>query len=228
MCGNTDLLKNDGVFICQSCGTKYSVEEAKKMMVEGTVQVEDYTNRIIEIDTKHTSAWLIKGKTVGWQSSTTNVRFSESIECWSNALKNASEDKYEKMKKEVEKETLMLAKALINIRADNFRSNPSNENCNELCNFKTIFNPFILLITKADCSLRGSIINVTYCWYFAGLLKNLKVKISNKLFIGIIIVNFIYVEFFLYDFSLINLLLNILSLLYIPYFYRYYDIKNKK
>ena len=108
----------------------------------------------------------------------------------------------------------MLAKALINIRADNFRSNPSNENCNELCNFKTIFNPFI--------------INVTYCWYFAGLLKNLKVKISNKLFIGIIIVNFIYVEFFLYDFSLINLLLNILSLLYIPYFYRYYDIKNKK
>ena len=132
------------------------------------------------------------------------------------------------MKKEVEKETLMLAKALINIRADNFRSNPSNENCNELCNFKTIFNPFILLITKADCSLRGSIINVTYCWYFAGLLKNLKVKISNKLFIGIIIVNFIYVEFFLYDFSLINLLLNILSLLYIPYFYRYYDIKNKK
>ncbi|MCI7083302.1 MAG: hypothetical protein MR938_01140 [Tenericutes bacterium] len=122
----------------------------------------------------------------------------------------------------------MLAKALINIRADNFRSNPSNENCNELCNFKTIFNPFILLITKADCSLRGSIINVTYCWYFAGLLKNLKVKISNKLFTGIIIVNFIYVEFFLYDFSLINLLLNILSLLYIPYFYRYYDIKNKK
>lgn len=122
----------------------------------------------------------------------------------------------------------MLAKALINIRADNFRSNPSNEICNELCNFKTIFNPFILLITKADCSLRGSIINVTYCWYFAGLLKNLKVKISNKLFTGIIIVNFIYVEFFLYDFSLINLLLNILSLLYIPYFYRYYDIKNKK
>lgn len=56
MCGNTDLLKNDGVFICQSCGTKYSVEEAKKMMVEGTVQVEDYTNRIIEIDTKHASA----------------------------------------------------------------------------------------------------------------------------------------------------------------------------
>lgn len=39
MCGSTDLLKQDGVFVCQTCGTKYSVEEAKKMMIEGTVDV---------------------------------------------------------------------------------------------------------------------------------------------------------------------------------------------
>lgn len=39
ICGSTDLLKQDGVFVCQSCGCKYSVEEAKKMMVEGTVEV---------------------------------------------------------------------------------------------------------------------------------------------------------------------------------------------
>lgn len=39
MCGSTDLIKQDGVFVCQFCGVKYSVEEAKKMMVEGTVQV---------------------------------------------------------------------------------------------------------------------------------------------------------------------------------------------
>lgn len=39
MCGSTNLLKQDGVFVCQDCGTKYSVEEAKKMMVEGTVEV---------------------------------------------------------------------------------------------------------------------------------------------------------------------------------------------
>ena len=40
MCGGTDLLKQDGVFVCQSCGCKYTVEEARKMMVEGVVQVE--------------------------------------------------------------------------------------------------------------------------------------------------------------------------------------------
>lgn len=40
MCGGTDLMKQDGVFVCQSCGCKYSVEEAKRMMVEGTVDVQ--------------------------------------------------------------------------------------------------------------------------------------------------------------------------------------------
>lgn len=39
MCGGTDLLKQEGVFVCQNCGIRYSVEEAKKMMVEGVVEV---------------------------------------------------------------------------------------------------------------------------------------------------------------------------------------------
>ena len=39
MCGSTDLIKKDGVFVCQTCGCKYSIEEARKMMVEGTVEV---------------------------------------------------------------------------------------------------------------------------------------------------------------------------------------------
>lgn len=43
MCGGTDLIKQDGVFVCQSCGCKYSVEEAKKMMIEGTVDVSGST-----------------------------------------------------------------------------------------------------------------------------------------------------------------------------------------
>jgi len=40
MCGGTDLVKQDGVFICQTCGCKYTVEEAKRMMIEGTVDVQ--------------------------------------------------------------------------------------------------------------------------------------------------------------------------------------------
>ena len=41
MCNSTDLIKQDGFFVCQSCGMKYSLEEAKKMMVEGTVKVDN-------------------------------------------------------------------------------------------------------------------------------------------------------------------------------------------
>lgn len=46
MCGGSDLMKQDGVFVCQSCGSKYSVEEARKMMVEinGPIQVEGIAN----------------------------------------------------------------------------------------------------------------------------------------------------------------------------------------
>lgn len=40
MCGGTDFKKQDGVFVCQNCGVKYSVEDAKKMMIEGTVDVQ--------------------------------------------------------------------------------------------------------------------------------------------------------------------------------------------
>ena len=46
MCGSTDLMKQEGVFVCQSCGTKYSVEEAKKMMIEGTVDVSGSTVKV--------------------------------------------------------------------------------------------------------------------------------------------------------------------------------------
>lgn len=39
MCGSSELRKQDGVFVCQGCGCQYSVEEAKKLMIEGVVEV---------------------------------------------------------------------------------------------------------------------------------------------------------------------------------------------
>ena len=48
LCGSNDIVKMDGVFVCQHCGTKYSLEEAKKLL--GTVQIdrsEEIRNTII-------------------------------------------------------------------------------------------------------------------------------------------------------------------------------------
>ena len=49
MCGSTDFVKQDGLLMCQSCGLKYTMEEAKKIMIEGTVEV---TGRV-QVDNSH-------------------------------------------------------------------------------------------------------------------------------------------------------------------------------
>ena len=85
MCGSNNLLKEDGVFVCQSCGTKYSVDEAKKLMsgdtikIDNTPQIENfykmaknyvqsnmlddaakYCDKIFEIDAENYLTWKLK------------------------------------------------------------------------------------------------------------------------------------------------------------------------
>lgn len=48
MCGSADMIKRDNVFVCQYCGAKYSVEEAKKLLVDGHIDISGST---IKIDT---------------------------------------------------------------------------------------------------------------------------------------------------------------------------------
>ncbi len=116
MCGSTDLVKEGGVFICQSCGCKYSVEEARKMMVEGVVVVdksgdavrfldlareakkagnnkkaEDYASQALEIDTKSLEAWYIQGCAIGWQTSIAKDRYQEAFSCFKKMLDIISE-----------------------------------------------------------------------------------------------------------------------------------------
>ena len=39
LCGSNQLIKKDSCFQCEHCGTKYTLEEAKKLIVSGTVEV---------------------------------------------------------------------------------------------------------------------------------------------------------------------------------------------
>lgn len=41
MCGSHDIIKRDGYYVCQSCETKYTPEEARKLFVEGTVKIDN-------------------------------------------------------------------------------------------------------------------------------------------------------------------------------------------
>ena len=157
MCGSSDLIKEGGVFVCQNCGTKYSVEEAKRMMVEGVVQVdhsnmtenylsmaisacnsgnyaeaENYANRVIEIDPNNYLGWFIKGKSAGWQSTLANVRLDEYLSAGIKAIQNAPEDAYSDMVDDVENGFSDLASALIKLRADRFAKWPDEEEFNGL------------------------------------------------------------------------------------------------
>lgn len=155
MCGGTDLVKQNGLFVCQHCGAKYSVEEARKIMVEGTIKIdesdkidnyyemaenayqsnnrleaENYCNKIIEIDASHYKAWFLKGKSAGWLSSLYHVRIEEAINCFSKAIDNAPENELSAVKKEVSAEAFSLLTELMRLCCENFAADPSDDNKN--------------------------------------------------------------------------------------------------
>lgn len=46
LCGGTDIVKNDGLFVCQHCGCKYTLEEAQQLILDGSVDVSGSTVKI--------------------------------------------------------------------------------------------------------------------------------------------------------------------------------------
>lgn len=161
MCGSNELIKQEGIYVCQRCGTKYSVEEAKKLMVDvqGSVNVsnmgnvdnyivmaknayeagnnaeaENYCNKAIEIDTENYEAWLIKGKTAGWQSTIANIRFAEALNCFVNAIKYAPGEKVEDVKNETVEEVRKLLKALNQLACGHYIDYPSVDNADSIIN----------------------------------------------------------------------------------------------
>lgn len=85
VCGGTDLIKQEDVFVCENCGCKYSLEEVKKLLVEGTVKIDksgeiqnflrrvfmfledsdwkianEYCERVLDLDPENAEAYLGK------------------------------------------------------------------------------------------------------------------------------------------------------------------------
>lgn len=78
MCGSNDIIKQDGFFVCQACGLKYTLEEAKKLMVEGVVEVQGTVavQGTVNIDTTKTDTNYL-----------TNARRALQKEDWTEAEK---------------------------------------------------------------------------------------------------------------------------------------------
>ena len=41
VCGNTDIIKREGIFVCQSCGCKYSLDEVRKLLSDNPIAVQE-------------------------------------------------------------------------------------------------------------------------------------------------------------------------------------------
>lgn len=152
MCGSTDLVKQDGIFVCQTCGCKYSIEEARKMMVEGTVRVdnthmianylemaqaakdagnnqeaESYCNKVIEIEPTNYKAWMLKGEAAAWQSTLQNSRVDEGVSAFVKGIANAPEEEKEELIEQAKQQIKNLSTAMISLHADRFAKWPDEE-----------------------------------------------------------------------------------------------------
>lgn len=126
LCGSNDIVKENGFFVCQHCHTKYSLEEARKMLVEinGTVEVtgtvkvdsseqvsnflemaktayegkdlqgvENYCDKVLELDPLNFEALSLKARTVCWNSSLNNNKIPQAITAGVKAVQLAPDEK---------------------------------------------------------------------------------------------------------------------------------------
>ena len=113
LCGSNELRKIDGEYECIYCHTKYTLEEAKKLMVEieGTVKIDtsskeenykklaerafkdelydqayDYYNKLLELDSDNWEFVFKKGLCAAWQSTLANFRIDEAVKASKNSF----------------------------------------------------------------------------------------------------------------------------------------------
>ncbi len=79
MCNSNDLVKQDGYFVCQCCGTKYSVEEARKLMIEGKVDVSGST---VKIDNSE----RVKNSLIKAERAFSDKKFEQAADLYSQIL----------------------------------------------------------------------------------------------------------------------------------------------
>ena len=138
LCGSSEFTKNsEGFFVCDFCRTKYTPEQAQKMVVEGSVTVDrsseatrlivlaeeslkhqnpseayDYASRALEINPESGPAWLCKGRAAGWSSTIQNFRLEEVIGAFFNAEKFTPEESRQALREECALEMNKIASAV--------------------------------------------------------------------------------------------------------------------
>lgn len=177
ICGGKLIMGAGGIAVCDSCGMEHSADRMKEKVQEirGTVRVdnshmienylelannaydsdnnveaESYCNKIIEIDPTNSDAWLLKGKSCGWQSTLQNPRISESVSAFVKAISNCLDNqKKEEFIQEAKEQVKNLSIAMISLRADRFIKWPDEEETSGyLSDIRTIIDAVISFMSQ--------------------------------------------------------------------------------
>ncbi len=157
LCGSTEFVKQDGYFVCQSCGCKYSVEEARKLMMEAPEQskntqnlgtytidnylemaasskeagnlseAEAYSNKALELDIGNYKAWVIKGESTLWASTLQNSRVDEGVSYLAKAYSNAPDNEKNSLLERIKEQIESVVYAMLALRTDVFAKSPTED-----------------------------------------------------------------------------------------------------
>ncbi len=156
MCGSSEIIKKDGVYVCEHCGTKYSLEEAKKLLIQGVVKIDQtetannyltlaenaiksknytdgemFSNKAIEAKADEPKAWILKGKATAHLQ-----RFEEAFNCFEKAIECSNDSNLLSIIHNDLKNDLLSS---INWKIETYLRNPSENQSNILVSFaKTV------------------------------------------------------------------------------------------
>lgn len=150
LCGGSSFVKEGDFYVCQGCGTKYSLEEAKRMLTseasasnknaENAVlnymtlgqnaikagnlsEAESYANKALEVDSLNPEAWILKGRSVGWQSTLQVSRVDEALNHFLCAINYASDDTKMSAAEHGYRELYGMGVAIIDLRGKDYVEN---------------------------------------------------------------------------------------------------------
>lgn len=154
LCGGKLIMGTGGIATCESCGMEHSADRMKEKVqeIKGTVRIdnthmidnylemannayssnnnsetESYCNKIIEIDPRNYKAWLLKGKSAGWQSTLANSRIAESVSAFAKAIINAPEEEKEYITEDAKDQIKRLCIAMVSLQTERFTKWPDEE-----------------------------------------------------------------------------------------------------
>lgn len=117
---------------------------------ENYKEAEMYCNKAIEIDAMQSKAWLLRGKSIGWQSTLAEPKYKEGASSLAKALSCASNEKKEQIIREVETQLFNLSYAILKLQKEDFVNSPTEDEKDYLLQFAAEHYKCIVRISEQE------------------------------------------------------------------------------